>query len=85
RTAKGLSQQALAELVGTTNQQIGHLEAGRRRLTDAWMRRLAPALDVAPPELIADGADALSLDVELLATAIESALLLTKHAQLTVR
>ncbi len=49
RKQAGLTQQALAELVGTTNVQIGRLEKGERRLTDVWITRLADALG-RPPE-----------------------------------
>lgn len=52
RDQRGLTQKQLAKLIGTTNQQIGHLESGRRNLTQAWMVRVAPALQVLPVELI---------------------------------
>ena len=32
RKQKGLSQQALAKRIGTSGQQVGNLEAGRRKL-----------------------------------------------------
>lgn len=54
REAKGLTQAELANLVGTTGQQIGRLEAGKRKLTIEWMRLLAPALGVAPNDLLED-------------------------------
>lgn len=47
-----MSQEDLAQAVGTTNQQIGRLEKSRRNLTQKWMERLAPALHVRPPELL---------------------------------
>lgn len=59
RKARGLTQQELAKLVGTTNQQIGHLERGKRRLTEAWMRRIAEALGVSPFELLSEATPAL--------------------------
>jgi len=52
RRAQGLTLQHLAERVGTTNQQISHLEKGRRRLTVDWMERLATALACQPFELL---------------------------------
>lgn len=52
REGRGLSQNRLAELVGTSGQQIGNLERGDRRLTDDWMRRIARALGVEPWELL---------------------------------
>lgn len=44
RTELGLSQQALAERVGTSQPQIKRLEDGTRKLTKEWAERLAPAL-----------------------------------------
>lgn len=52
RDAAGMSQQQLAERVGTTNQQISRLESGERRLTVEWMARIAPVFRVAPARLI---------------------------------
>lgn len=40
----GLSQQALADLVGTSQPQIKRLEDGARKLTKEWAERLAPSL-----------------------------------------
>ncbi len=51
RKQYGLSQQELAQRIGTTGQQVGHLEAGRRKLTQDWMERLAAGLDCGPAEL----------------------------------
>jgi len=48
----GLSQQALAQRIGTTGQQVGNLEAGRRKLTQDWMERLAAGLQCAPADLL---------------------------------
>lgn len=52
RDNRGLSLDDLANRVGTTNQQVSHLELGKRRLTADWMDRLANALDCRPWELI---------------------------------
>ncbi len=57
RTQRDLSQEGLADLVGTTKAQISKLEKGQRRLTDDWMRRLAPALGVAPADLMLERGD----------------------------
>ena len=46
-----MSQGKLAKLVGTTPQQIGHLESGKRKLSQEWMFRLAPALRCQPSDL----------------------------------
>ncbi len=52
RKQNGLSQQQLAQRIGTTGQQVGHLEAGRRKLTQDWMERLAQGLDCQPADLL---------------------------------
>jgi transcriptional regulator with XRE-family HTH domain len=52
RKARRLSLEALAEKVGTTNQQISFLENGKRRLTVDWLVRLAEALACHPWEII---------------------------------
>lgn len=44
RVKEGLSQQALADLAGTSQPQIKRLEDGTRKLTKEWAERLAPAL-----------------------------------------
>lgn len=49
-----MSLEALAGLVGTTNQQISNLESGRRRLTVEWLCRLGEALSCHPWTLVDD-------------------------------
>jgi len=51
RKQKGLSQKELAQRIGTSGQQVGHLEAGRRQLTQDWMERLATGLECRPEDL----------------------------------
>ncbi len=51
RKAVGLTQVQLAELAGTTKNQLVKLEGGNRRLSDHWAQRLAPHLGVQPYEL----------------------------------
>lgn len=48
REAKGLTLEQLAIAVGTTNQQISHLELGKRQLTVAWLTKLAEPLGCHP-------------------------------------
>ena len=48
----GLSQRELAERIGTSGQQVGNLEAGRRKLTQDWMERLAAGLGCGPADLL---------------------------------
>jgi phage repressor protein C with HTH and peptisase S24 domain len=52
REAAGLSMQALAERVGTSQQQIYRLERSERKLTVDWMIRIGKALAVDPKELM---------------------------------
>lgn len=52
RTELGLSQQALADRVGTSQPQIKRLEDGARKLTKEWAERLAPALQTSAETLM---------------------------------
>ena len=54
REARGMTQEGLADAVGTSFQQISRLENGTRRLTVEWMRRIAGALAVHPAALFSD-------------------------------
>lgn len=56
REDRGLTQEQLAEKTGTTNQQIGRLENGERRLTWEWMQRIADALECHPMDLVEEAA-----------------------------
>lgn len=52
RHFRGLTQQQLADAVGTTKAVISLLEAGERQLSSKWLRRLAPALQTRPGFLL---------------------------------
>lgn len=52
RTFRKLTQEQLAERVGTNPNMIGYLESGERGLSAKWLRRLAPALDTTPGMLL---------------------------------
>lgn len=52
RESKGLTEAALADLVGTSQATIHRLETGERKLTEDWMRAIAKALEVTPADLI---------------------------------
>jgi transcriptional regulator with XRE-family HTH domain len=54
REAAGLTQEQLADKVGTTGNHIWRLESGRSRLSQGWMTRLAEALACSPADLIAN-------------------------------
>jgi ribosome-binding protein aMBF1 (putative translation factor) len=46
RMDKGLSQQQLAEMVGTSHSQISRIESGRHRTNLDTLQRIAKALDL---------------------------------------
>lgn len=52
REYRGLTQERLAELAGTTGSVISMLEAGERGLSAKWLRKLAPILDTTPGHLL---------------------------------
>ncbi len=55
RIKRGLTREALAEKINTSKGQIYQLETGRSRLSDVWLERLAPVLDVPQGALLRDG------------------------------
>jgi transcriptional regulator with XRE-family HTH domain len=61
-----VSLNALASRVGTSNQQISHLELGKRHLTVEWLQRLAAALDCHPWEIVSDTKPSDARETELL-------------------
>ena len=52
RQAKGLSQEAFAELVGMHRTYIGGVERGERNLTLRSLERIAEVLEVDPRKLL---------------------------------
>jgi len=52
RKKLGLSQQELANIIGTSQQQIDRLEKAERKLTADWMQKLSLALKCKPADLI---------------------------------
>lgn len=54
RKAKNLSQEALADAASVHWTSISKLERGRMRLTEDWMRKLAPILEVPPAALMVE-------------------------------
>lgn len=48
----GVSQAALAKIVGTSQQQIGKLVHGEREMTALWAEKLAPTLRTSPEQLV---------------------------------
>lgn len=60
REAQGLSLVALAAKVGTSSQQISHLELGKRHLTVEWLERLAEVLGCHPWAIVSEAPNELS-------------------------
>jgi transcriptional regulator with XRE-family HTH domain len=52
RRAKGMTMRALAEQIGTSQQQVDRLEKGQRRLTLEWLEKLSSALECELMELL---------------------------------
>jgi len=52
RQARGLSQEALADLVGLAPTYVGQIERGRRNPTLAVVERFAAALEIEPLDLL---------------------------------
>lgn len=52
REHRHLTQEKLADKVGTTKSVISNLELGERGLSGKWLRRLAPALETQPGLLL---------------------------------
>jgi transcriptional regulator with XRE-family HTH domain len=58
-----LSQEVLAEKIGTSPSVISYLEQGERGLSAKWLRRLAPVLGITPGLLLDHHPDDLSNDM----------------------
>lgn len=54
RKLKGLSGEALGDLVGTNKSKISKLESGEQTLDTKWAKKLAPHLGVKPVQLLPD-------------------------------
>lgn len=63
REFRSLTQQQLAEKIGTTAAVISLLENGQRGLTAAWLNRLAPQLQVTPGFLLDHDPGDLTADI----------------------
>ncbi|WP_428247248.1 helix-turn-helix domain-containing protein [Ferrovibrio sp.] len=62
RLDRGLTQEELAEKLGTTKQHLGRLENSKSRLSTEWIERLAEALQCHPLELLEDTVPAVTPD-----------------------
>ncbi|MBF4457743.1 MULTISPECIES: helix-turn-helix domain-containing protein [unclassified Pseudoclavibacter] len=58
RLSRGISQEALGDVVGLHRTYIGSVERGERNITLQTLEGMAELLGVPPMELLADAADA---------------------------
>jgi transcriptional regulator with XRE-family HTH domain len=63
RAYRKLTQQELADAVGTNANMIQYLESGERGLSAKWLRRLAPVLDTTPGMILDHNPNELDSDV----------------------
>lgn len=54
RQQQGLTQDQLAKRIGSSNQYLGMIEKGKRRLSDVWIGKLCVVFKVPVGELFAD-------------------------------
>lgn len=52
RKFRQMSQEELAEAIGSSKAVVGHLETGRTGLSHKWLLKLAPALGTTPGFLL---------------------------------
>ena len=58
RESREMTQQQLADAIGTSKPQISRLEASKRRLTTIWLEKLSRVYSVKPSELLRSPYDA---------------------------
>lgn len=63
KDGKPMTQEELAEKVGTNANMIGYLESGERGLSAKWLRKLAPALDTTPGMILDHDPNDLDSDI----------------------
>lgn len=68
RKFRQMSQEELAEAIGSSKAVVGHLETGRTGLSHKWLLKLAPALGTTPGFLLDH--DPYDLDTSLLDAAM---------------
>lgn len=63
RLYRKMTQEELAEAVGTNANMIQYLETGERGLSAKWLRRLAPALETTQGMLLEHDPNELDADI----------------------
>jgi transcriptional regulator with XRE-family HTH domain len=71
RRFREMSQEELADRIGTTKAVISLLESGQRPLSAKWLRKLAPVLDTTPGYLLDHHPASLPSDVMDIWSAID--------------
>lgn len=56
RKARGLTQDAVADRIGTSTPHYQRLESGKRTLSEEWLRKCAHALEVKTSDILEGGA-----------------------------
>ncbi len=72
RKAKGLSQEALAEMVGISVTHMSHIETGNTKLSLPVFVDLAQALEVQTDDLLYEGKDGKSVTASELSDILDS-------------
>lgn len=78
RKLKGLTQEQLAELVGTNFSYIGKMERGEHNIKIKTLEKVAKALDVSLPVLLSNGA---FKDLDVSEIVLEAATLLLEQTE----
>lgn len=60
---KGMTQEELAEAIGTTKSQISELERFNLQLSPKWLHKIAPVLGVNAGHILDQNPDELSADI----------------------
>lgn len=63
RRFRRMTQEELADKVGTTKAVISLLESGQRPLSAKWLRKIAPVLETTPGHLLDHDPESLPSDV----------------------
>lgn len=63
REYRRMTQEQLAEAIGTTAAVISLLESGKRRLSLKWLLKIAPALRTTPGFILDHDPDSLPTDI----------------------
>lgn len=63
RKFRGLTQQALADAVGTSKTVVSEMERGNLQLSPKWLRKFAPVLETKPGYILDHDPNELNTDI----------------------